>query len=162
MVIGGVSGYFYKTNNNRSLLKNDYQPNLFEPSYNKIISEQPFVQEYTNPDFGFRFQLNENWKGYKVFSEAEKGDVVSYYFCVKTTDESWQADAAGLACPLYISVVSENQWQYMTGDKPSVSGFEVWGSKDGYKVVAEPWTEPSRDLVNTNFDFNRMKDSFRW
>lgn len=160
--VGGVSGYFYHQTDTGKNSLSQYQPNLFQPSYNRILSRQPLVQQYTNPDFGFRLLLNQAWQNYRVFSEAEKGDVVSYYLCVKTNDPAWTVDVAGYACPLYLSVLSQAEWQALSAMSNEQNRFQLWGTKDNYVVVAETWLNAPTDLAQQDFGFSAIKESFQW
>lgn len=160
IIVGGISGYFLQ--NGKQSGDSAYEPELFQPSYNRVISSEPFQQLYTNPDYGFSFVLNESWKDYRVFSDAEAGDIISYYFCVKTSDPTWQSDTAGYACPLYLSVLRDDEWEIISQMNLEQSQFELWGIKDGYRVIAEIWSQTPADLSNLDFGFTAMKESFRW
>lgn len=162
ILIGGISGYLYQQNGGHRNFQPNHRSDLFQPSYNRVISSNPLTQRYTNPDYGFQLTLNQAWKNYQVFSEAERGAAVSYYLCVKTTDPAWQLDAGGYACPLYLSVMSEPEWQALAATPDEANRFELWGSKAGYVVVAETWLDTPVDLAQQDFGFPAIKDSFQW
>ena len=122
----------------------------------------PKSYSYTNPDYGFKLVLNQNWQGYKVFKASNPREVY-YKFCVRTNDKLWSESTEvtkGYACPFAISVISNENWDAMEADEQQRLQSAVVGIKSGTRYIFTPWQDPPSDLRNTDFAWEAIKKSF--
>ena len=141
---------------------NTAQPvNTPPPANSGITQLKSFA--YTNPDYGFRLTLNQNWEGYKVFKGTNPREVY-YKFCVKTSAKLSLADqptvSEGYACPFMIFVYSESFWKSLDPVDQQRLNDSLVGMKNGNRFFMQPWQDPPADLMNVDFGWESIKKSF--
>jgi hypothetical protein len=116
---------------------------------------------YTNKTYGFQIQFTEAWKNYKVEIEPMSSNfgAGTLLFRIPTTDKNY-GDGSGYATPLAISIYNSSYWNKRQAEGGPIGKY-LGKSSAGWVFVANYWQDPPKDLMNVNFELDKVLSTFK-
>lgn len=114
-------------------------------------------KNYTNEDYGFTLNFNDDWKGLKVATDmggSGVGSAAYIRFGVPTQSPNGDFVSDGYAHPLTLVVYPVSVWDQLAASTKNSVNYIT--KSDNYVYTYSQWKTPTDDLKDKNFEIRKV------
>jgi hypothetical protein len=119
---------------------------------------------YRNEEFGFELILTGAWRGHEVEVRFDKyiPEIKYINFRVPTKSKTY-GDGSGFATPFTVGVYPVGEWEKLnTESEEHGRSLLMIAQNDEYAFSYLTWQDPPFDLVNKDFDIEKIISTFQF